>query len=172
MTEKPATIVALTQQGRPTDQATKDEAFRLWIELGRSWTAVSNRCGIPVRTLHYWGESEQWEQRRLDLARSFMPGKKVETAVALRLAAYSAAVKLQQLANDSLELGTKLDHREIDALTKIAYAGGYSPTGNRNPVDGSDSIGDDQRQIPDFDNMTIQELRTYELSIRKRKHQV
>src|SRR4030095_8847225 len=102
MSVNPAKVVALTQQGRPTDQQTKDEAFRLWIEQGRSWTAVSRHTGIAVRTLHYWGEADNWEQRRATESAAFMPGKKVETAVALRLAAHNSAVKLQQISHDYL----------------------------------------------------------------------
>lgn len=167
-TLNPPKIVALTRKGAPTDQETKDEAFRLWIELGRSWVAVSRRCGIPESTLRNWGVTESWEQRRSDQARAFMPGKKVETAVALRLAAYSASIRLQQLSNDSLELGTKLDPKEVDALTKIVAAGGYSSIGSRSPLDGYDEVADTSPD-PDFADMSIDQLRQYELSKRRKR---
>lgn len=168
MSDRPANVVALTQQGRPTDQETKDECFRLWVELGRSWKAVSDRTGIAVRTLHYWGEAGDWERRRSDLAAAFLPGKKTETAIALRLSAHNAAIRLQQLSNDALELGTPIDYRQVDALTKIIAAGGYSSVGNRNPLEGLDKLASASTDI-DFDAMTVEELREYEQQVKRKK---
>jgi uncharacterized protein YjcR len=131
MSERPANLVALTRQGAPTPQETKDEAFRLWIALARSWTRVSEQTGIPVRTLHSWGESEQWEQRRIDAAASFLPGMGTETAIALRMSSHYASIRLQQIMYDAAENGTKPDTKEVQALSLAIDRGGHSPVGNK-----------------------------------------
>ena len=160
------TLGALVRKGADTDQETKDDAFRLWVELGRSWAATSRHTGIHESTLRNWGNVEGWEQRRADLASSFMPGRKIETAISLRLAAHNAAVRLQQLSYDALENGTKLDHKEVDALTKIVAAGGYSSVGSRDPLGAIDHNPKSTKDRTKFRQLSSDELATKERRVR------
>lgn len=130
MDAKRVELVPLTRQGAPTPQATKDEVFRLWLELGRSWVKVAERTGIAVRTLHDWAETGKWEQRRLESAASLMPGLFVETVFSLRLAAHNAGVRLQQIAFDALN-GIQPNEKEVKSLLGIVDRGGHSPVGSR-----------------------------------------
>lgn len=161
-TIKPPKIVALTQQGRATDQETKDECFRLWIELGRSWVAVSRRTEIPESTLRNWGTVENWENRRLELAHSFLPGAKAETSFALRLTAHNASLVMQRMVFEAKEYGVALDEKQMKALAIAIDRGGYSPVGSRSPVDGHDPLSSATDELPDFDAMSVEQLREYE----------
>jgi hypothetical protein len=58
-----------------------------------------------------------------------------ETAFALKLAAHNASLRLQQIAWEANELGTKPDTKEVQALTLIVDRGGHSPVGKHGPQD-------------------------------------
>ena len=161
-------LVDLVVVGKPTDQDVKDEAFRLWVELGRSFAAVSRRTGINDATLGNWARTENWEQRRADSAAAFLPGKKVETAINLRLAAHSASVRLVEIGLDAVERGIKPDPKEVDSCVKMAAAGGYSSFGSRNPLDSLDSSLKGAEEVPDFNAMSHEEITAYQDSILRR----
>lgn len=122
-------LVQLVSQGRETDQTVKDEAFRLWIGMARSWKRVSEQTGIAESTLRLWGQRENWEDRRKDAAAAFLPGVLTESALSLRMAAYYASVRLQQIMHDAAELGIPPDDREVKALGVAIDRGGFSPVG-------------------------------------------
>ncbi len=131
MDTKPTNVIALTQQGRPTPEETKDEAFRLWIAYGRSWKRVNEQTGIAVSTLHSWADNDNWEQRRHDQAAAFLPGMATETAIALRMGSHYASVRLQQIMYEAAEHGVKPDTKEVQALSLAIDRGGHSPVGNK-----------------------------------------
>jgi len=163
-------VISLTVRGVHTDPAVKEEAFRLWIEYGRSVRRVSERMGLEERTIYRWKAADKWEERRQQEAAAFIPGASVEGAIALRLAAYNAARRLQQLTYDNLENGTPLDDREVKSLVAIASIGGYAPNANRNPTDATLS-GHQGESIPDFRVMSTDQLRDYEQQMRRVKRQ-
>lgn len=117
----------LVRHGSATPVAVKDEAFRLWVELGRSFRLVADRTKVEDRTLRNWAVADQWEQKRADLANVMAPGMFLETSFSLKLAAHNAGKRLQQIAYDAAEHGTKPDRGEVDALTRIVDRGGHSP---------------------------------------------
>jgi len=168
-TANDAKIVALTQQGRATDQETKDDAFRLWIENGRSWKRVNDLTGIPLRTLHDWGTADNWQQRRLEQAQSFLPGANAETGFALKLAAYNASIRLQQLAFDANENGTDLDLKQIQALTLIVDRGGFSPVGSKTMAEPNLKPAEEQMDAISLAGRSPEELMLLEQQARARK---
>lgn len=129
--EMPDNLVQLTQQGRPTDPAVKEDAFRLWVQYGRSVRLVSRQMNIEERTLFRWRNEERWEERRKDEAAAFLPGMFTESAIAARMAAHSASVRLQQIMYEAEAFGTKPDIKEVQALTLAMDRGGFSPTGTK-----------------------------------------
>jgi hypothetical protein len=133
----------LTQQGRPTDQAVKDEAFALWVRLGRSWRLVSQRLDIPEATLYRWRDSDNWEERRALAADAIMPGALEEAAFASRLAFQNATTRLQQIAADALD-GIKPDKDEVMSLKAISDAtrDHQAPARQRQRSSGTRSLDD------------------------------
>lgn len=168
MTAKPATIVPLTRQGADTPDDVKEDAFRLWIELGRSWRLVSRQTGIPERTLYTWGREGQWQERRQQEAQAFLPGAFAESAIALRLAAHNAAVRLQQIAYEAKELGIKPDRNEVQALSLIVDRGGFSPTGKSETIHHASTPANDQPTIS-TNGKSVSELMAIESSYRQVK---
>lgn len=162
----------LVTVGRSPDPDLQNEAFRLWIENGRSARIVASAIGCDKRTIERWAKSEQWEQRRIEQAQSFLPGAKAETAFALKLAAHNAAIRLQQISFDAFERGTAPNLKEVQALTLIIDRGGYSPTGTRSPTDVNDPMSGAKDDLPDFSQMTPQQLRTWEDAQRRRAKRI
>jgi transposase-like protein len=113
----------------------KEDAFRLWVELGRSFRLVAERLQIPDRTLRDWAKHENWEQKRSDLTLSVLPGMLAESAIALRMAGHSVAVRFQQIANDALD-GTPPSMSEVKALSMILFHSGVSLTKGFDPQTG------------------------------------
>src|SRR4030095_4892437 len=107
MDVKPVKLKGMVRHGATTSPEVKAEAFRLWIECGRSWRQVSRLTDISESTLHHWANSDNWQARRLEAASSFLPGASAETAFALKLAAHNASLRLQQIAFEANEYGTE-----------------------------------------------------------------
>lgn len=115
-----AELGSLVRHGAPTDQAVKDEAFRLWIEYGRSWKRTSEATGIGESTLHLWAERENWQEKRAAFASVAAQGYLTETAFSRQAAAHYATIRLQQLAYDEAVNGIKADLNTVKAMTLIA----------------------------------------------------
>ena len=157
----------LTVRGRPTDEETREEAFRLWVAYGRSARKVAERLDCSPQTVCNWRDDGQWEQRRQLEAQAFLPGATVEGAIALRIAAHNAAIRLQQITYDNLEHGTPIDDKEVKALTSIAAIGGYSPTGNKSPIDDKAKLNAPV-EAPDFSALSLSDLRDLEARAKKK----
>lgn len=161
-------MTKLTTQGKQTDPDVIDECFRLWTSYGRSVRRVSEAMGIPESTLHLWRVQHQWEDRRASQAAAFLPGARAETAVALHLAGYSAAIRLQQIMYDAEANGIDPDPKVVQALTMAIDRGGFSPTGRNDPHSKAAGIRPSSQST---DDMTDDELahRERQLSGGKRK---
>jgi len=157
----------LTTPGRDTSPEVKEDAFRLWVSYGRSAKKVAEQIGCSESTVHKWRVEEGWEQRRQLEAQAFLPGATVEGAIALRLAAHNAAIRLQQITYDNLENGTRIDDKEVKALTSIAAIGGYSPTGNKSPIDEKAKLNAPV-EAPDFSALSLSDLRDLEARAKKK----
>jgi hypothetical protein len=117
------------------NQAIKEEAFRMWVELGRSFRLVAARLDVPERTMRDWAKSEDWEQKRSDLTLAVLPGMLAESAVALRMAGHSVAVRFQQIASDAVD-GVKPDFQEVRSLDMILKHSGASLSRGIDPDSG------------------------------------
>lgn len=157
----------LTVSGRATDAEVREEAFRLWVAYGRSARRVAERLDCSPQTICNWRDSGNWEQRRQLEAQAFLPGATVEGAIALRLAAHNAAIRLQQITYDNLEHGTPIDDKEVKALTSIAAIGGYSPTGTKSPIDDKAKLNAPV-EAPDFSALSLSDLRDLEARAKKK----
>ncbi len=85
----------------------KEDAFRMWVELGRSFRLVAERTTISNATLREWAKQDTWESKRQDLTLAVLPGMLAESAVALRMAGHSVAVRFQQIAQDAVDGGLR-----------------------------------------------------------------
>lgn len=113
----------------------KEDAFRTWVELGRSFRLVAERVQIPQRTLRDWANFEDWEGKRSDLTLAVLPGMLAESAVALRMAGHSVAVRFQQIAQEALD-GITPNEKEVKALSLIILHSGVSLTKGFDPSTG------------------------------------
>ena len=159
-------LVDLVRIGADTPEEVKEDAFRIWIELGRSWKRTSERTGIAVSTLHHWANVGDWQERRQREASAFLPGMMVETVLALRMAAHRAALRLQQLAYQAEEEGTPLNVKEVQALSLIIDRGGLSPVGNKTLPD-VNLKGNETNTLADLAGKSPDELSRREQSFRQ-----
>lgn len=160
----------LVMIGRETEIEVIQEAFRLWIENGRSTRVVAQTLGCDQRTVQRWAKDNQWEIRRIEQAQSFLPGARAETAFALKLAAHNAAIRLQQIAFDAAETGQAPNVKEVQALALIVDRGGYSPTGNKSPLDGSEIGSSDVIDAPALRGLTPEDLMKLEDRSRSKRN--
>ncbi len=126
----------VNQAGYHYSDDQKETAFRMWVELGRSYRLVAQRLNIRDNTLREWAKKEDWEQKRQDLTLSVLPGMLAESAVALRMAGHAVAVRFQQIAADSLE-GKLADIAEVKALSLIMLHSGVSLSRGIDPSTGA-----------------------------------
>lgn len=163
------TSLRLVQKGARPDPELKEQAFRLWIENGRSYRRVSEQLGCDERTIYRWADADNWQQRRLEQAQSFLPGANAETGFALKLAAYNASIRLQQLAFDANENGTDLDLKQIQALTLIVDRGGFSPVGSKTMAEPNLKPAEEQIDAISLAGRSPEELMLLEQQARARK---
>ena len=156
--DNPDKRLKLIGPGRPTDPALKDEAFALWVNMGRSTRIVAERLGCDPRTIQRWIAEDNWQDRRRQQAAAFLPGMQPETAVALRIAAHNCGIRLQQIAYDAAEHGIKPDLKEVTALTAIVDRGGYSPNAKDSPLRTDTHQSAPRKRLADYASMTDEEI--------------
>jgi hypothetical protein len=107
--------------------AEKELAYQLWVyECGRNAGAVARRLNVSVERVANWAKRDDWSTRADDELARVMPAIVQQTAVNLRLAAYTASRRLNAILSDEAK---PIPHREVDALVKAAAIGGFSAVG-------------------------------------------
>jgi len=107
--------------------ADKELGYQLWVyECGRNAGAVARRLNVSVERVANWAKRDEWATRADDELARVMPAIVAQTAVNLRLAAYTASRRLNAILSDEAK---PIPHREVDALIKAAAIGGFSAVG-------------------------------------------
>jgi hypothetical protein len=123
-----SSIRVVAGRGHKTPDIVRDEAFRLWLNYGRSWTAVARLIDCDESTLRRWGKADNWEARRLTELANALPGMRQEADVSREIASYEASIRLQQIAHDAAHNGIPPSVKEVDALTRIVDRRPMSPS--------------------------------------------
>ena len=105
-------------------------AYQLYVyECGRNCGAVARRLNVSVELVSNWAKRGEWAMKAdAELAR-IMPDLVKQTGHNLRLGAWLASRRL----NEIMAKDEPIPYKEVDALIKTAAIGGFSAVG-KNPL--------------------------------------
>lgn len=159
--------IVTTRNQREYSHEDKEGAFLLWrISCGRSIRKVAELSGINERTLYHWRDTLAWRQRADEYDNEDFGASRSATA----------AIVVNQVVNSVLTAVEIRDNKDNDPKVRLASAQWLAGLAGVSPVSKIETAVTDKREAvieaaPDFSQMTVEQLREYELQ-HKRKRQI
>lgn len=148
---------------RYTDQD-RDGAYLLWrTTAGRSCRKVAHRLGINERTIYNWRDSHGW----IDKANHEDQDDYASSRIGV------AAIVVNELV-PSIEEAVRIRDHGTDDKVRLAAAQWLAGLAGVSPVSKIETaITDNRTQVieaaPDFANMSVEQLREYELAVKRKR---